>query len=397
MKVEVKRHPVQEIDIHTDTREILANCDRERQIYGLDDMFIVDVDAHHVELDSWSEILDQIDDPVVKFNAQAIAKNWPYASNLALSAHAPGLTLQDVGGRIPHQAQLAEHVEPIDGQHRDLTLIHRAMNAMSLNYQIVFPQPMLAIGMHPSAQVETQLVKAYNRWFVKNILEKGERIKSMLPLPFRDPAACMEMIETYADHPNVVGFLITSQRMVNVGSSAYMPVYAELERRNLPIGFHAGPDYQMEKQVNRFLSVHALSFVTCNMVHLTNWIMNAIPERFPDLNVIWIESGIAWVPFMMQRLDHEWILRQSDAPQLKKRPSEYMKNFHYTTQPLEVTDMKMLEATFEMIDAKNTLLYSSDWPHWDFDTPGRIAGLPFLDDAAKRNILGENARKLFNL
>ena len=74
-----------------------------------------------------------------------------------------------------------------------------------------------------------------------------------------------------------------------------------------------------------------------------------------------------------------------------------MKNFHYTTQPLEVTDMKMLEATFEMIDAKNTLLYSSDWPHWDFDTPGRIAGLPFLDDAAKRNILGENARKLFNL
>jgi predicted TIM-barrel fold metal-dependent hydrolase len=40
-------------------------------------------------------------------------------------------------------------------------------------------------------------------------------------------------------------------------------------------------------------------------------------------------------------------------------------------------------------------MYSSDWPHWDFDVPSRIAGLPFLTEQAKRNILGETARKLF--
>jgi predicted TIM-barrel fold metal-dependent hydrolase len=42
-------------------------------------------------------------------------------------------------------------------------------------------------------------------------------------------------------------------------------------------------------------------------------------------------------------------------------------------------------------------MYSSDWPHWDFDVPGRIAALPFLGDHAKRNILGETARKVFEL
>ena len=45
------------------------------------------------------------------------------------------------------------------------------------------------------------------------------------------------------------------------------------------------------------------------MVHLTNWIINGLPERFPKLKVIWIESGLAWLPFMMQRLDHEYLMR----------------------------------------------------------------------------------------
>jgi len=42
-------------------------------------------------------------------------------------------------------------------------------------------------------------------------------------------------------------------------------------------------------------------------------------------------------------------------------------------------------------------MYSSDWPHWDFDMPSVITDLPFLDEPAKRNILGKTAKKLFNL
>ncbi|MEO8098357.1 MAG: amidohydrolase family protein [Acidobacteriota bacterium] len=57
----------------------------------------------------------------------------------------------------------------------------------------------------------------------------------------------------------------------------------------------------------------------------------------------------------------------------------------------------LLESTFEAIDAENHLLFSSDWPHWDFDVPAKIVGLPFLTEQAKRNILGENARRVFNL
>lgn len=388
-------HRVQEITTRTDTRDILANARRDIERYDLQDYYIVDIDAHHVELDSWEEVLANIEDPVLRYNGQAMARNWPNAQRVALSNHPPGLTQQDVAGRIPHQAALAEPVEPVAGEHRDLTLVRRVMDSLGLDAQIVFPQPMLEIGLHPSQEVQTQLIKAYNKWFVERILPHESRIKTMLALPFSDPQACLDTIARYADHPQVIGFLVTSQRKEAVYKDVYMPVYRELEKRGLPIGFHAGPDYNVAQAMNKFLSVHALSFVTCNMIHLTNWVINAMPERFPELDVIWIESGLAWLPFMMQRLDHEYLMRQSDAPLLRKLPSEYMKEMYYTSQPLEVTDMDLLQSTFKAINAETQLLYSSDWPHWDFDTPARIANLPFLDEQAKRNILGENARRLF--
>ena len=151
------------------------------------------------------------------------------------------------------------------------------------------------------------------------------------------------------------------------------------------------------EQLNRFLSVHALGFPFYNMVHMTNWVINGLPERFPDLKVIWIESGVAWLPFLMDRLDHEVLMRTSEAPLLQRRPSEYMREMYYTTQPLERGDLQSLEHTFRKIRAESQLMYSSDYPHWDFDLPSAIYDLPFLDEHAKRQILGENARRVFGL
>jgi predicted TIM-barrel fold metal-dependent hydrolase len=74
-----------------------------------------------------------------------------------------------------------------------------------------------------------------------------------------------------------------------------------------------------------------------------------------------------------------------------------MREMYYTSQPLEDDHPKALELTFEMINAETQLLYSSDWPHWDFDPPTAIFDLPFLSDQAKRNILGESARRLLKL
>jgi predicted TIM-barrel fold metal-dependent hydrolase len=101
---------------------------------------------------------------------------------------------------------------------------------------------------------------------------------------------------------------------------------------------------------------------------------------------------------MMQRLDNEYMMRSSEAPLLKKLPSDYMREMFFSTQPIErVKNLSILEETFALMKADTQLMWSSDYPHWDFDLPSVIYDLPFLDERAKRNILGENALRLFNL
>jgi predicted TIM-barrel fold metal-dependent hydrolase len=101
--------------------------------------------------------------------------------------------------------------------------------------------------------------------------------------------------------------------------------------------------------------------------------------------------------FMTQRFDNEYLMRSSEAPALKRLPSEYMREMYYTTQPMERTNMELLEATFKSLNASSQLLYASDWPHWDFDLPSTITDLPFLSEQDKRNILGLNAQRIFTL
>ncbi len=222
----------------------------------------------------------------------------------------------------------------------------------------------------------------------------------MLYLPFNHPEGSIKMIEDFADKPGVIGFMVTSPRERGVFDNAYMRLYAMLEERGLPLAFHGGFSWaeQSFKLANRFIVVHALGFTFFNMLHLSNWVMNALPERFPKLKVVWIESGLAWVPFLMQRLDNEYMMRTSEAPGLKKKPSDYMRDMFFTTQPMEaVENREALELTFKMMKAETQLLYSSDYPHWDMDLPSVIYDLPFLSQDGKRNILGENARRLFKL
>ena len=100
----------------------------------------------------------------------------------------------------------------------------------------------------------------------------------------------------------------------------------------------------------------------------------------------------------MHRLDSEYLMRRTEAPLLKGRPSEYINDFYYTTQPLEhPAKVEDQEKIFSMFDAENHVLYASDYPHWDFDVPSVVYDLPFLSKTAKKKILGENARKFFRM
>ena len=104
--------------------------------------------------------------------------------------------------------------------------------------------------------------------------------------------------------------MVTSIRYRPVHANDYTPVYRRIQESGLPLGFHAAFNWhEQSMDMNKFISAHALGFMFYNIVHLTNMIVNGIPERFPKLKLLWIESGLAWIPFLMQRLDNEYMMR----------------------------------------------------------------------------------------
>jgi uncharacterized protein len=378
-----------------DTRIVLAHAAKQARERGYQNFPIIDVDSHHFETEHFSEIVKYIDDTVLRQLLEASS----IAGYRGVGALPAGLGYQDYGGRIMREPlRKLERTEP--KPHRDVTLTRRWMDSMGVDMAIMFPTPMLHLGLHPQVEVEVALSNAYNRWLVEHVLADEPRIRSMLYLPFNDPTATYRVVKEFTGKPGVVGFMVTSNRYRPVHHNDYMKTYALLEEANLPLAFHGAYNWndQSLMMVTRFISAHALGFVWHNLVHLTNWVINGIPERFPRLKVLWIESGLAWLPFIMQRLDNEYMMRTADAPELKRLPSEYIRDMYYTNQPMEKTgDMGLLETTFRVIKAETQLLYSSDYPHWDFDLPSVIYDLPFLNEAQKHQILGGNALRVFGM
>jgi len=379
------------------TGEHLDNARKQALRRGLDKVLIVDVDAHHYETDNLLPIIEYIEDKALR---QVALNTYQYKGAASVMFDQPGF--QDVGGRVPRYiGRKEEKIGNVrNSAERDVAQALRWMDALSVDYACLFPTPMLFLGLHPQVEVEVEMAKAYNRWMVENVLSGNDRIRTMLYLPFNDPEACYEMVKKYGDTKGVIGFMVVSTRYKPVHHNDYMKTYALLEELGKPISFHASYHWsdQLISVTNRFITAHALGFTFFNAVHCANWVTNGLPERFPKLKVIWIESGLAWIPWLMQRLDHDYRMRVSECPSLKRLPSEYIREMYFTSQPMEmVNNREALELTMKMINAETQLLYSSDYPHWDMDLPTVIWDLPFLSEQARRNILGLNAQRVFNL
>lgn len=83
-------------------------------------------------------------------------------------------------------------------------------------------------------------------------------------------------------------------------------------------------------------------------------------------------------------------------PWVKRMPSEYIREqVRFTTQPMEYPeDPEDLYRMFEMIGSDDFLLFSTDYPHWDFDSPSHVFPKSFPKELRKR-ILADNARDFY--
>ena len=125
-------------------------------------------------------------------------------------------------------------------------------------------------------------------------------------------------------------------------------------------------------------------------------ILEGVFEEFPNLKVVMIEGGFAWAPVLGWRLDNHWAKMRDEVPQVKRPPSEYIRtNIWFATPPVEEPEHPdALRHVFEWI-GWDRMVYSSDYPHWDFDDPNTAFGFQMTAEE-KRKLFRDNALSVFS-
>src|SRR6187200_1122201 len=121
-----------------DTSKLLAHARAQAKQRGYDKFPIVDVDSHHYELESFNEILEYMEDPVLQQLAMSASQTGQRGAGVMMGS----VGYQDLGGRVTRYA-LRKIEKPDPAMHRDASLTKRWMDAMGVDLAVMFPSPML--------------------------------------------------------------------------------------------------------------------------------------------------------------------------------------------------------------------------------------------------------------
>lgn len=133
------------------------------------------------------------------------------------------------------------------------------------------------------------------------------------------------------------------------------------------------------------------------MTQLVSLVVEGVFQKFPTLKYVFVEGGVAWLPAIMWRLDKNWKALRSTTPWLTRPPSEIIRDhIMLTTQPIEEPDdINHFRQVLEMFDAEKMLMFSSDYPHWDGDTPD--FALRQLPSEMRDAVMYGNALEVFGI
>ena len=228
------------------------------------------------------------------------------------------------------------------------------------------------------------LCRAINHWQAEVWVDAEPRLRASIVVPYEDPEASAAEIRHWAGDKRFAQVLLLSRTSFLPGNRRYWPIYQAAAEASIPVGIHAfgnsgwpvssagWPSFYMEEMIG-----HAQT----SQAGLTSLVIEGVFERWPDLKLVLVESGFTWAPSLMGRLDKHWKTLKSEVPHLKLSPSEYVRrNVWWTSQPMDEPENRRYLADIFAWLGWDRIMFSSDYPHWDFDDPSRVILFPASEE-----------------
>jgi uncharacterized protein len=276
------------------------------------------------------------------------------------------------------------------------------MDAEGIERSILFPTTGLFFGGVTDDRVNAALCRAYNDWLAEFCSADPARLIGVAVVPQCDPEAAAEEARRACTEHGYRGVMLRPNPIKgrNLNHPVYEPVWDTIAELDVTVAIHEGTTQNVvQAGLDRFESFafrHACSHPMEQMMGCLALLCGGVLERYPEMRVVFLESGCGWVPYWLERLDEHMEEWAHTTRALPLEPSEYFaRQCFVSAEPNERT----LPAVVSTLGDDN-IVFASDYPHPDAIYPGVVKALADRDDltdATKTKILATNPVRCFGL
>lgn len=282
---------------------------------------------------------------------------------------------------------------PLDASFTDLDARIRDMDACGVDvHALSLTVPMVYWAGRDLGQ---KLCWAFNDAIAAAHDAHPDRLIGFAVLPMHEPDLAAREVERVAALPGIRGvYAATHVVDRELSDEAFFPVYERLEDLGLPLFLHPVRVIGAER-LGRWHFINSLGNPFDNAVAAAYLIFDGILDRFPGLEICLPHAGGALIA-VIGRMTHAW----KQIPDLRAKipdrpPEDYLTRFYYDT----ITHSgPLLAYLIEQVGADRVMLGSDFCFGMGYDRPVEVVTEhPALDEPARAQILGGNARRLLRL
>ncbi len=252
--------------------------------------------------------------------------------------------------------------------------------------------------------------RAYNDWLAEFCASAPDRLVGAGLIPLDDPKTAADEVRSFKGLGLRTGMLLAARVELPLWDETWEPLWQAAAETGIPIGFHLGGGLRTVA----FSGPKATDAgnmgvrVTCGTLQmdeaLAAVIFSGALERHPALKIVLAETGIGWLPYMLERMDDTYrkfldageYWRAHGGLQLTMAPSAYFRRQIWATFQTDYAGLRLLDAL-----GADRVMWASDYPHADSTWPASQQAIAanFKDVApdARRRILCDNAQALYGL
>jgi predicted TIM-barrel fold metal-dependent hydrolase len=277
------------------------------------------------------------------------------------------------------------------------------MDLEGIDCGVLFPSAGLYLPSVEEESYAAALCRAYNNWLFDYCRADPKRLLGVGVVPVQEIKAAVAETRRVVRELGFKGVFVRPNPVKGrtLDDPYYDPFYATLQEMAVPLMIHEGsgaylPTAGADRFPGQWFFTHTVSHPFEQMLACLSIICKGVLEKFPRLQVVFLESGAGWLPYWLWRMDEHHEILPFQVPWLKMKPSDYFRRQCYVScEP----DEDNLAATVEAL-GEDRVVFASDYPHWDSTFPGATRAIlenGALTAGAKQKIMGENTRRLLGI